>query len=264
MNRHLLVSDARHFRVDHEINPWMHHGDQPDADAAAAEHAAIVAAHRAAGRRVEHLPSSPSEPDMVFVANAALVHGDVAVLGMPPPERAGEIPHVRRWLAGRGYDVVASPYAFGGQGDALGCGDLLLAGHGHRTDHRTHEVLANALGYTEVVPLRTVSAQWYDLDLALGVVVPGRTLAWCPEAFGEAGRARIRGLGLELIDVDLTEARRFALNLVSDGTTVVMTAGAPLLAKALRARDLEVVELALPQLAKGGGGVRCTALTLDG
>ncbi len=47
------------------------------------------------------------------------------------------------------------------------------------------------------------------------------------------------------------------------GTTVTMTRGAPRLAAALRDRGLHVVELDTTQLAKGGGGVRCTALTLD-
>jgi N-dimethylarginine dimethylaminohydrolase len=53
------------------------------------------------------------------------------------------------------------------------------------------------------------------------------------------------------------------LNLISDATTVTMTSGAPRLAADLRERGLHVVELATTELAKGGGGIRCTALTLD-
>jgi N-dimethylarginine dimethylaminohydrolase len=52
------------------------------------------------------------------------------------------------------------------------------------------------------------------------------------------------------------------LNLISDGTTVTMTSGAPRLAAELRERGLHVVELDTTELRKGGGGVRCTALTL--
>jgi N-dimethylarginine dimethylaminohydrolase len=63
--------------------------------------------------------------------------------------------------------------------------------------------------------------------------------------------------------VSVDEAARLALNLVSDGTTVTMTRGAPRLAAALRGRGLRVVELDTTEPAKGGGGVRCTALTLD-
>jgi N-dimethylarginine dimethylaminohydrolase len=262
VNTHLLVSDAAHFRVDYEINPYMSTDDQPDRAAAAAEHRAIVAAHVRAGRTVEHLPSAAECPDMVFTANAALVSGDVAVLGNLPTQRRAETPHHRTWLRERGYDVVEAPYPFSGQGDALPCGDLLLAGHGQRTDLRMHRVLAERLDY-EVVSLRTVGPQWYDLDLALAVIDDRRALAWCPQAFDDTSRRRIRGLGLDLLDVTPAEAARFALNLVSDGRTVTMTDRAPRLAARLRARGLDVVELATTQLSKGGGGVRCTALSLN-
>ena len=262
MNGQLLVSDATHFRVDYEINPYMHTDVQPDRAIAVAEHEAIVAAHRAAGRRVEYVASAPECPDMVFTANAAVVRGDRAVLASPPPERKAELPYLQDWLIQYGFDVIEAPYPFSGQGDALAYGDLLLAGYGQRTDRRMHALLARALGY-EVVPLRTVSPRWYDLDLAVAVIDAGRILAYCPQALDEPSRRCLRGLGSDLIEVSVDEAARFALNLVSDGTTVTMARGAPRLAAALRARGLRVVELDTTELAKGGGGIRCPALTLD-
>ncbi|WP_027341522.1 dimethylarginine dimethylaminohydrolase family protein [Hamadaea tsunoensis] len=261
MNTELLVSDAAHFRVDYEINPYMHTEVQPDPVAAAAEHASIVAAHREAGRRVVRVPSAPQCPDMVFTANAAVVRGDRAVLGYPPPERKAEIPYFHEWLTRHGFDVIEAPHPFSGQGDALACGDLLLAGYGQRTDRGMHGILAKALRY-EVIPLRTVSPRWYDLDLAVAVI-DTRTLAYCPQTLDEQSGRRLQRLGLDLIEVGLDEAARFALNLISDGTTVTMTRQAPRLAAVLRGRGLRVVELDTTELAKGGGGVRCTALTLD-
>ena len=262
MNSELLMSDATHFRVDYEINPYMHTEIQPDSAAAVAEHEAIVSAHLEAGRKVEYVLPAPECPDMVFTANAAVVRGGRAVLGAPPAERKAEIPYFQEWLTERGYAVVPAPYAFSGQGDALAFGDLLLAGYGQRTDRRMHAVLAAELGY-EVVPLRTEGERWYDLDLAVGVVGIPDTLAYCPQALDEPSRRRLHSLGLDLIEVSVEEAARFALNLISDGTTVTMTSGAPRLAAELRERGLRVVELATTELAKGGGGVRCTALTLD-
>lgn len=261
MNTHLLVSDADHFRVDYEINPYMDTDEQPDQGIAVAEHKAIVEAHRAAGRDIEYLPSSPECPDMVFTANAAVVRGDTAVVGNLPALRRPETPHHRGWLEDRGFTVVESPYPFSGQGDALPCGDLLLAAHGQRTDRRMHPLLGTHLGY-EVVSLRTVSPAWYDLDLALAVIDPD-TLAWCPQAFDGPSRRRLRGLGLELIEVHPSEAERFALNLISDGRTATMSDQAPRLAAQLRAHGLQVIELATHELAKGGGGVRCSALSLN-
>jgi N-dimethylarginine dimethylaminohydrolase len=268
VNSELLVSDATYFRVEYEINPYMDTGLQPDTLAAVAEHDTIVRAHRAAGRRVRRVPAAWECPDMVYTANAALVRGGRAVLGDPPPERKSEIPYFRGWLESYGLEVLEAAYSFSGQGDALACGELLLAGHGQRTDKRMHGVLAEYLDYDddEIIPLSTVSRQWYDLDLAVAVIT-GDTLAYFPQALDEPSRRRLQDLrmdrGVNLIKVSAAEAARFALNLISDGSTVTMTSGAPRLATDLRARGLTVVELDTTELRKGGGGVRCTALTLD-
>ena len=152
MNTKLLVSDTCHYRIDYEINPYMSIGLQPDPRRAATEHDSIIAAHRAAGRAVEYLPSAPECPDMVFTANTAVVAGDRAVLGHPPGPRLPEIPYVRTWLRQCGYDVLDAPYPFSGQGDALRCGTVMLAASGQRTDRRMHPVLADHLGL-EVVAL---------------------------------------------------------------------------------------------------------------
>ncbi|MFI6875866.1 dimethylarginine dimethylaminohydrolase family protein [Streptomyces sp. NPDC050400] len=261
MNSELLMCDATHFRIDYVINPYMDTGVQPDSLAVLAEHEAIEKAHVAAGRIVTRMESARECPDMVYTANGAFVSDRRAVLGAPPAARRPEIPHFRAWLRGRGFDVLDAPYDFSGQGDALPCGSLLFAGYGQRTDRRMHGVLADVLGY-EVVPLRTTSEQWYDLDLALAVI-DARTVAYCPQALDAPSGQRLRDLGLDLVEVSVEEASTFALNLISDGSTVTMTTGAPRLRDTLRERGLDVVELDTTELRKGGGGVRCTALTLD-
>ncbi|WP_369201209.1 dimethylarginine dimethylaminohydrolase family protein [Streptomyces sp. PU-14G] len=261
MNRDLLMSDAAYFRISYEINPYMDKSCQPDVAAAVAEHTAISAAHRAAGRRVRRMESAPECPDMVYTANAAFVSDQRAVLGDPPAARLEEIPYFRSWLKENGFEVLDAPYSFSGQGDALACGRLLLAGYGRRTDQRMHGFLADLFGH-EVVPLHTVSDQWYDVDLAVAVIDED-TLGYYPGALDDPSRGRLADLGLELIEVESAEAHAFALNLVSDGDTVTMTRGAPRFAATLRERGLTVVELNTSELRKGGGGVRCTALTLD-
>ncbi|QQS18999.1 hypothetical protein IPL68_03020 [Candidatus Saccharibacteria bacterium] len=55
----------------------------------------------------------------------------------------------------------------------------------------------------------------------------------------------------------------FACNLVSTGHTVVMSASAPQLQAAIESYGLQTITLAMPELAKGGGFIRCTTLTLD-
>jgi len=97
----------------------------------------------------------------------------------------------------------------------------------------------------------------------VAVISHPHTLAYCPDALDPTSRHRLEALGLDLIEVSLHEARHFALNLVSDGSTITMTRGAPALAATLHARGYTVVELDTTELRKGGGGIRCTVLTLD-
>ncbi len=262
MNKTLLVSDADNFSVEFEINPYMHKVDQPDWDLAVVEHEAIVAAHLGAGRTTEYIPTTSGCSDMVYTANAALVHGGRVILASLPPEREPELPHYRRWFLEHGYDVSDAPHRFSGQGDALAFGSRLFAGSGWRTDVAVHPMIADTLGY-DVVSVRTISDRWYDIDLAIAVITP-ETIAWCPEAFDVRSRRTISELrGVELIEVGLDEAELFALNLVSDTQTVTMTTGAPRLSQTLRDLGYQVVELSTEQLKKGGGGIRCTALALD-
>lgn len=261
-HRRLLMCSARYFRIDYEINPYMHVGVQPDVEAAIAEHETIVEAHLAAGRKVEFVDADPACPDMTYTANAAVVRGTRAVLATLPPERAAETPHHRNWLEDNGFEVAETRYAFSGQGDALACGEYLLAAHGRRTDIRAFRTLARHLDY-DIVSLRTTSARWYDLDLAVAVIAPGEVLAYNPAALDAPSLRILRGLGMELIEVAPEEAAAFALNLISDGRAVTMTSGAPRLAADLRASGLTVTELDTTELRKGGGGIRCTALTLD-
>ena len=188
MNTELLVSDTRHYRIDYEINPYMCTAVQPDPASAAAEHATIVAAHRAAGRIIHFISAAPECPDMVYTAIAALVRGDRAVLGSPPPQQRPRSPTSEPGCRRTVIEVLDAPYAFSGQGDALPCGDLLLAGHGQRTDRRMHAVLADHLGY-DILALRTSGPQWYDLDLAVAVIHNPHTIAYCPAALDRPSRS---------------------------------------------------------------------------
>jgi N-dimethylarginine dimethylaminohydrolase len=147
-------------------------------------------------------------------------------------------------------------------GRALFFGATLLVGSGWRTDDRMHGFLADAFECT-IVSLQTVGSQWYDIDLAIAVLDAER-LAYCRSAFDASSRCALDEIASEAIEVGLYEAETcFALNLVSDGHSVTMPAGAPRLVRALSERGYRVVELGIEELRKGGGGVRCTSLEIE-
>ena len=109
-----------------------------------------------------------------------------------------------------------------------------------------HAVLRDQLDH-RTLALRTSGPQWYDLDLAVAVIENPQSIAYCPDALDQPSRHAQPdlglGLGLDLIEVCVEEAARFALNLVSDGATVTMTNDTPRFAAQLRERGLRVTAL---------------------
>jgi N-dimethylarginine dimethylaminohydrolase len=278
MNKKVLMSGTRYFSVQ-ELNPYSNAANQPAPDAAATEHASVASALQSAGVEVIKVPEPENCQDGVYTANWALIRDNTAVLSYLPNMRRAEQPYAEKVLMDMGYEVIKAPYRFSGQGDALPCGNYLFCGSAYRTDPLMHEFLASELGY-EVIGLQTVPAidsngqaitnkitGWpdsffYDIDLALAVLTPS-LIAWCPNAFTPESQEKIRALPIETIEVSGAEATEgFACNLVSTGETVVMSANAPLLKAAIETKGLKTITPPITELAKGGGYIRCTTLTL--
>jgi len=237
---------------------------------------AVCRPHRGSGQT----PAPADCQDGVYTANWGLVRGDTVILSSLPNKRQAEQTYAKKALAALGKKVVEAPYIFSGQGDALPCGDLVFMGTTYRTDPRMHHFVAETLGY-RVISLQTVPSRdatgkpitnavtgwpdsfFYDIDLALAVLRPD-LIAWCPEAFVPESQTKIRRLDIDKIEVSLEEATKgFACNLVSTGETVIMSANAPMLQKAIEAKGLKTITPQIKELAKGGGYIRCVSLTLD-
>lgn len=285
MNRTVLMSGADFFSDQQAINAYMDKRIRIDVAGAGREHAAIRAALESAGVTVVQVDPPARCQDGVYTANWALVRGDRAVLSTLPNARRGEEPYAERVLRGLGKEVVRVPgdLHFSGQGDALPCGDYLLAGSGYRTELPAHRFVADQLGY-EVIGLQAVpkrgcfgrgrpvinadsgwpDSYFYDIDLAIAVLRHD-LIAWCPDAFTPSSRARIRSLpGVDTIAVSYREATRgFGCNLVSTGETVIMSSRVPRLRAAIEDHGLTTIPLDAAELRKGGGYIRCCTLTLD-
>lgn len=190
-----------------------------------------------------------------------------------------------------GKEIIRVPdnLRFSGQGDALPCGNDLFIGTTYRTDLAVHDFLAQTLEYNVISLEARPNRYWhgygprkinkttgwpdsfyYDIDLALAILRPPADsrkglIAWCPDAFTRASRQLLRVYdGVEKIEVSRGEATRgFACNLVSTGETVIMSANAPKLKTELEKRGFKVITPKISELAKGGGYIRCTTLTLD-
>jgi N-dimethylarginine dimethylaminohydrolase len=279
INQKVLMSGADYFNVV-DLNAYSHHIDQVDRHKAEIETVSIREALISAGVEIVKVDAPVDCQDGIFTANWGLCRGNKVIMSSLPGPRKAEEVQAEAELLKLGFRIIKAPYRFSGQGDALPCGKYLLAGTSYRTDIRMHAFIAQELGF-EVVSLQTIpelgedgnpvtnklsgwpDSFFYDIDLAISVLTPD-LIAWCPEAFVPESQTKIRALPMDKIEVSFEEATKgFACNLVSTGETVIMSAFAQELKKNIEAKGLKTITPEITELAKGGGYIRCTTLTLS-
>lgn len=290
INNHVLMSDADNFSTEQPINPY-YHPVPLNLAVATSEHTMIYDLLIKAGIKVTRVKSPKDSQDGVYTANWALIRGDKAVLAHLPSARIAEEDYAEKVLTELGKTVIRVPnnLRFSGQGDALACGDYLFCGRDYRSDVEAQEFAAQELGFKRIQlqtipqldaldqPVVNMASGWpdsffYDIDLALSIIkAPNQDqkglIAYCPAAFTAESQATLAAMNtFDKIEISIEEAEyAFAANLVSTGKTVIMSSRAPKLAEALRDHGLNVIspDPDITELAKGGGFIRCTTLTLD-
>ncbi len=289
LNQKVIVSGVDYFNDTAAINPFMDAQVPVDRAVATEEHLAIRHAFEAAGMAVHQVKPPQDCQDGVYTANWGLERNGTVVLARLPNARTGEEAYAQSVFESFGKKVMKVPgdLRFSGQGDALPCGNYLFCGQTYRSDPEAQAFAAETLGYQRIqlqtipqldasgTPVINSYSGWpdsffYDIDLALAILKPpvdGQKglIAWCPEAFVPESQALLRAFdGVEKIEVSLQEATKaYACNLVSTGETVIMNQGAPELQQAIEAHGLKTVLLSNPELAKGGGSIRCTSVCIS-
>jgi len=261
----ILMCPPDYFGIEYEINPWMNVERKCDHAVAVDQWQALRTILAEAGAEISLLPPVEGLPDMVFTANAALMYQKTAVLSrFRYPQRQGEEPHFAAWFAAHGYAIEATPEGtfFEGAGDALFCGETLVAGYRIRSDARGHQQIARQLG-VRVIPLELVDSHYYHLDTCFCPLRDGMAIYY-PAALDDYGRRALAESIGELIEVDPAEAERFACNAVVVGDVVVTNTGCDRLHEELRARGFQPIATPLDEFVKAGGSAKCLTLRLDG
>lgn len=259
--RRYLMCPPDHFDVQYAINPWMDPSQPIDQVLARAQWDDVRAAYEGLGHRVDVLPAVAGLPDMVFAANGAVVFdGNVLGSRFAYPERAPEAGLHEDWLRAAGLNPIVSPYACEGEGDFLVVGRRILAGAGFRTDPLAHEFAAQVLD-AEVVSLELVDPLYYHLDTCLAVLADDQ-IAWLPAAFSPASQKVLRRLYPAAIEATGYDAAVLGLNAVSDGLHVMTSREATDLCAQLSAAGFQPVPLAVSELRKAGGGVKCCTMEI--
>lgn len=262
--RHYVMCPPHHFAIEYAINPWMRPGTPVDVELAYSQWDTLRRTYLELGHQVTVVEPEPGLPDMVYAANAAtVIDGRVYGARFRFAERAAEAAAYRARLTGAGLsDFVEPAFVNEGEGDLLVAGDVVLAGHGFRTDPRAHAEAARVLR-RPVLGLQLVDPRYYHLDTALAVL-SDTEIAYLPEAFAPHSRGVLAGRYPDAVIAEPADAAVLGLNAVSDGRHVVLPAAVTRLAVTLRDRGFTPIGVDLSELLKGGGGPKCCTLEVRG
>jgi len=256
------------YDVHYVINPWMAGNVHGSSRQRATDQWQSLYTALSTLATVALVEPQPGSPDMVFTANAGLVHhGAVALSSFFHPERQGEEPHFRRWFEQSGYAVCdLAPFApFEGEGDALfeADGSRLWAGHGPRTRQLSHRHLTQ-LWDIEVISLHLIDPRFYHLDTCFCPLFNGEVLYY-PAAFDAESQQRIeaRYSPAKRICVSEADALRFACNAINIGRTILLNRISPELSTRLSTLGYQVLQVELTEFLKAGGAAKCLALRLS-
>ncbi len=261
----ILMCPPDFYGIEYEINPWMSRSRESDPDLARQQWHALYVLLLSLNADVRLMTPVKGLPDLVFTANAALIHESTAYLSrFRHPARQGETPLNEEWLTTQGFDCVTLPEGmdFEGAGDALFVKDTLFAGYLIRSDAAAMQWVAGEIG-CRVIPLQLVDERYYHLDTCFCPLSETDAIIY-PPAFDEYGQKALEAHIESALIVQDDEAARFACNAVVLGEHVVLNTGCPQLESDLRDRGYEPHATPLDEFIKAGGSAKCLTLRLDG
>lgn len=225
-----------------------------DADVALAQWWSYVDAFRAHGWEVVEVEPADDHPDGVFVEDAVVVFGDLAVLTSPGAEsRRGEVATVDAALAGVPVVVrrIEPPGTLDG-GDVLKVGRTVYVGRSSRTNDAGIEQLraiVEPAGWTVLaVPVTKVLHLKSAVTALPDGTVVGRT-------------ANVDDLDAFPAFLEVPEEHGTAVVDLGDGA-LLMSSDAPRSAELFRSRGYEVVAVPITEFEKLEGCVTCLSVRI--
>jgi N-dimethylarginine dimethylaminohydrolase len=273
-----LMCPPDHYSVAYTINPWMEpktwrQSEGKWAIRATREWLALRATLTELGASIEEVRPERNVPDLVFTANSAVVMDGKALLArFKHPERQREQPHYAaafRRMAGAGQlDSVIEPpngIIFEGAGDCIwdkGRG-MFWTGAGPRSQPCAADLVEDTFGLPAIC-LELADPRFYHLDTAFSLLPKGEVMYFPEGLSASAQRALMdRVAPDDRIEVTEEDACRLAINGVSLGNTIVLSACSEPLARMLAERGYRVILQPLSAFLLSGGAAYCLTLRTD-
>lgn len=259
----LVMSRPDYFKIAYEINPWMRISRQPHLKRSLKQWETLfLTLTKDVKAGVALIPPVRNCPDLVFTANAGFVSGKQFLASrFKYAERRKEEPHFKRWFKARGYRSRTVPRGvfFEGEGDLLYQGGQLFLGCRFRSQSRVHRALSAWLR-ERVLPLELVDKRFYHLDTCF-LPLSRNTLLYYPGAFDPYARKVIQSFIPHPVALSEREAKKFVLNGVVVGKTLVTNEGLSAKTKRIVRREgFRIIELDLSEFHKSGGSAKCLTL----
>jgi len=262
---HFLMCQPKFYRIAYEINPWMNINNPADPSMAYLQWKTLYDLIRDLGGEVSLIEPVEGLPDMVFTANAGLVYEDKVILGrFRHGERRGEERYYERWFSDRGYHCHRLPggISFEGEGDTVFLKDILLLGHGFRTDIRAHPYIG-AIMNREYRSLKLVDPHFYHLDTCLLFLEDIDLIIYYPDAFDPESAKTIEGLPCKVLRLSKEDAYLFVCNSICIGMNLILSRCTKAFYHEIEGYGINTIGCDTSEFMKSGGGIRCMVLHLS-
>tara|TARA_Y100001938_G_scaffold147919_1_gene230269 strand:+ start:453 stop:1238 length:786 start_codon:yes stop_codon:yes gene_type:complete len=261
MQQKILLCSPEFFTVSYSINPWMK-GEPVCQKTVMSQWLDLVVAISAAGGKTHLIEPQDGLPDMVFTANAGVVHeGKFVVSNMKHEERKRESAHFKEWFELNGYETLSVSHDL----DFEGCGDVIvhkgnmIAGHGYRSDVLAHKEVANLLGL-DLIDLELSDPRFYHLDTCFCIV--GDNLAiYYPGAFADGEIEKLEGV-LDLVPISEKDALLFVCNSLKIHDTLLIPTSQSDVETVLNEKGVKTQHVDVSEFLKSGGSIQCLSLRL--
>jgi N-dimethylarginine dimethylaminohydrolase len=274
-NPSFFMCAPENFEVSYSINPHMNPDEWKSAFTSNAwnEWKGLHDLLIQLGAHVYLIDQPLGVPDLVFTANAGVVHNSKVVLSnFKHPERKPEkeiyrIEFQRLQSKGVIREILEVPEAsnFEGAGDCLWdrARQLYWMGHGFRSDNKAAKSIADLLNVT-TISLELVDPKHYHLDIAMAVLPKGEILYY-PDAFTKESLTTIHNLlsSSNRIEASFEDICNFTTNMICFEEKLVTNYCRKPLADHLESLGYKVYQTPLGAFMKAGGAAACLTLRLD-